>query len=488
MSSETGYRDIDRKARTRVKAIKYAMRPVEERIQDFEEVVLGFCEEDGIAEAERCVQCPEPQACMMRCPAGNDIPEALWLISQRDFIGAAKVFAATSPLPEVCGRVCPNICQDGCSLLKGCGSISIGKLEACVSSYARQFGALAIEVPEEKTGKRVAVVGSGPAGITVAEDLIKLGHEVTVYEAWPVPGGVLVYGIPSFKLDKKVVMNKIRDLEDAGVNFIINTRVGEAVTIDELRDEYDAVFLGTGAGVEATMNIPGEDLRGIYKSTDFLVRANVPFDMLPPDMRERPVVGRRVAVVGGGDTAVDCARSSVRLGAEDVTIVYRRTEAEMPGNKVERRICIEEGVDIKYLQAPVEFIGDENGHVKAMKVIKMKLGEPDSSGRRRPVPIEGSEFIQEVDDVVLAVGYWPDPYIGERTEDLATHKWGLVVADETVGATSREGVFAAGDNVHGPDLVITAIATSHQAAKSIDAYLNGAEISWAQPAPPREKK
>jgi len=488
MSSETGYRDIDRKARTRAKARKYAMRPVEERIQDFEEAVLGYCEEDGIAEAERCVQCPEPQACMMRCPAGNDIPEALWLISQRDFIGAAKVFAATSPLPEVCGRVCPNICQDGCSLLKGCGSISIGKLEACVSSYARQFGALAIEVPEEKTGKRIAVVGSGPAGITVAEDLIKLGHEVTVYEAWPGPGGVLVYGIPSFKLNKKVVLDKIHDLEEAGVNFITNTRVGEGVAIDDLLEEYDAVFLGTGAGVEATMNIPGEDLEGIYKATDFLVRANVPFEMLPSDMRERPVVGRRVAVIGGGDTAVDCARSSIRLGAEEVTIVYRRTEAEMPGNKVERRICIEEGVDIKYLQAPVEFAGDENGHVKAMKVIKMKLGEPDSSGRRRPVPIEGSEFVQEVDNVILAVGYWPDPFIGERTEDLATHKWGLIVAEETVGATSREGVFAAGDNVHGPDLVITAIATAHQAAKSIDAYLNGAEIEWAQPPPPREKK
>ncbi|GAB4532719.1 MAG: NADPH-dependent glutamate synthase [Anaerolineae bacterium] len=488
MSSETGYRDIDRKARARSRAVKYAMRPVEERIQDFEEAVLGYCEEDGVAEAARCVQCPEPQACMMRCPAGNDIPEALWLISQRDFIGAAKVFAATSPLPEVCGRVCPNICQEGCGLLKGCGSISIGKLEACVSSYARKFGVLAIQVPKEKTGKRVAVVGSGPAGITVAEDLIKKGHEVTVYEAWPVPGGVLVYGIPSFKLKKSIVMDKIRDLEEAGVKFVTNTRIGESITVDDLLKEYDAVFLGTGAGVEATMNIPGEDLKGIYKATDYLVRANVPFDMLPPHMREKPVVGRRVAVIGGGDTAVDCARTSVRLGAKEVTIVYRRTEAEMPGNKTERRICIEEGVNIKYLQAPVEFIGDENGHVKAMKVIKMKLGEPDSSGRRRPVPIEGSEFIQEVDNVILAIGYWPDPFVGEKTEGLATHKWGLIVADEETGTTTREGVFAAGDNVHGPDLVITAIASAHKAAESIDAYLNGKPVKWAQPPPPREKK
>jgi glutamate synthase (NADPH/NADH) small chain len=488
MSSETGYRDIDRRERVLSKAVKYEVRPVEERIRDFEEVILGYCEESGIAEAARCVQCPEPQACMLRCPAGNDIPEALWLISQRDFIGAAKVFAATSPLPEVCGRVCPNICQEGCSLIKGCGSISIGKLEACVTSYARQFGVLAIEVPEEKTGKRVAVVGSGPAGITVAEDLIKQGHEVTVYEAWPVPGGVLIYGIPNFKLNKSVVLDKIHDLEDAGVKFITNTRIGEAITVDDLVQEYDAVFLGTGAGVEATMNIPGEDLEGIYKATDYLVRSNVPFDMLPPDLREKPVVGRRVAVIGGGDTAVDCARSSVRLGADQVTIVYRRTEAEMPGNRVERRICVEEGVDIKYLQAPVEFIGDENGHVKAMKVIKMKLGEPDSSGRRRPIPIEGSEFVQEVDNVVLAIGYWPDPFVSEKTESLATHKWGLIVADEEIGATSREGVFAAGDNVHGPDLVITAVATAHRAAESIDAYLNGKEVKWAEPPPPREKK
>ena len=488
MSSETGYRDIDRRARVLTKAVKYSLRPVEERIQDFEEAVLGYCEEDAVAEAARCVQCPEPQACMLRCPAGNDVPEALWLLSQGDFIGAAKVFAATSPLPEVCGRVCPNICQDGCGLLKSCGSISVGKLEACVSSYARQLGALAIEVPEEKTGKRVAVVGSGPAGITVAEDLVKIGHEVTVYEAWPVPGGVLIYGIPSFKLDKKVVLDKIHDLEDAGVKFITNTRIGEAITVDNLLEEYDAIFLGTGAGVEATMNIPGEDLKGIYKATDYLVRANVPFDMLSPDMREKPVIGQRVAVIGGGDTAVDCARTSVRLGAEEVTIVYRRTEAEMPGNKTERRICIHEGVNIEYLQAPVEFIGDEDGHVKAMKVIKMKLGEPDSSGRRRPVPIEGSEFTQEVDNVILSIGYWPDSFVGEKTKDLATHNWGLIVTDKEVGATSREGVFAAGDNVHGPDLVITAIATAHRAAESMDTYLRGAEIRWAEPPPPREKK
>jgi glutamate synthase (NADPH/NADH) small chain len=424
---------------------------------------------------------------MLRCPGGNDVPEALWLISQGDFIGAAKVFAATSPLPEVCGRVCPNLCQVGCVLGRYYGSISVGKLEAFVADIARREGALAIKTPDEKTGKRIAVVGSGPAGITVAEDLVKKGHEVTVYEAWPVAGGVLIYGIPSFKLDKNVVLKKIRDLEAVGVRFITDTRIGEAITVDDLLKDYDAVFLGTGAAVEATMNIPGEDLEGIYKATDYLIRANVPPEMQRSGGREKPVIGRRVAVIGGGDTAVDCARTSIRLGAEEVTIVYRRTELEMPGNKVERRLCIDEGVNITYLQAPVEFISDENGHVKAMKIIKMKLGEPDASGRRRPVPIEGSEFIQEIDTVILAIGYWPDPFLGERTENLATHKWGLIFADEEVGATTREGVFAAGDNVHGPDLVITAIASAHRAAESIDAYLNGRSVDWAVPPPPRRK-
>lgn len=479
MSSETAFRSIDRQSRVNRMPVQYFKREVEERIHDFEEVVLGFDDETAMAEAMRCMQCPEPQACSLNCPAGNDVPEALWLISQGQFIEAAEVFARTSPLPEICGRVCPNLCQDGCVLGRRNGAAFIGKLEAFVADKARQAGALSIPVPDHKTGRRVAVVGSGPAGITVAEDLIKLGHEVVVYEAWPEPGGVPIYGIPSFKLEKHVVTNKIRDLEAAGVRFITNTRIGETISVDELLEIYDAVFLGTGAGVEASMNIPGEDLDGIYTSTDYLVRANVPPHMLPEDKKALPVIGRRVAVIGGGDTAVDCARTSIRLGAESVTIIYRRTEMEMPGNKVERGTCLEEGVEINYLQAPVEYIGDESGKLVAMKVVKMELGEPDSSGRRRPIPIEGSEFIQEIDTVILAVGYWPDPLLGKSTENLATHKWGLIVADEAVGSTTREGVFAAGDNVHGPDLIITAIAAAHKAARNIHTYLNGEKL----PAP-----
>ncbi|MCP4426512.1 MAG: NAD(P)-dependent oxidoreductase [Chloroflexi bacterium] len=487
MSKETEYRPVTRIGRVNLEPVPYLKRDIDERIHDFAEVILGYNSELAEEEASRCIQCPDPQPCILSCPAGNDIPEALWLASQGKYVEAGLVFAASSPLPEVCGRVCPNICQEGCVLGQRNGSVSIGKLEAFVSDKAREAGALAIKVPKEKTGKHIAVVGSGPAGITVAEEMITKGHDVTVYESWPEPGGVLIYGIPNFKLEKEVVGYKIQDLRDAGVKFTTNTRVGEDMMIEDLQHEYDAVFLGTGAGIEATMGIPGEKLDGVWKSTDYLVRANVKEEMRPEDKKIVPNVGKRVAVIGGGDSAVDCARSSIRLGAEEVTIVYRRTEAEMPGNASERHICVEEGTQINYLQAPVEYIGDENGRVKAMKVIKMELGEPDSSGRRRPIKIEGSEFIQEVDTVALAVGYWPDPLLGDKTENLATHNWGLILADEAVGATTREGVFAAGDNVHGPDLVITAVASAQQAAKSMQAYLEGKSITLPKPKPRRKK-
>lgn len=479
MLSETAFRSINRQGRVNRQPIDYLKRDPEDRICDFEEVIVGFDEDLAIEEALRCMQCPEPQACILNCPAGNDVPEALWHISEGRFVEAGLVFAETSPLPEVCGRVCPNLCQDGCVLGKRNGAASIGKLEAFVADRAREAGALKIDVPTEKTGQQVAIVGSGPAGITVAETLVRRGHDVTIFEAWPEPGGVLVYGIPSFKLEKHVVRNKIDDLEAAGVEFVTNTRIGEQVRVDDLLSVYDAVFLGTGAGTEATMDIPGEDLPGVYRSTDFLIRANVPQYLLPPERRQPPQIGRRVAVIGGGDTAVDCARTAVRLGATDVTIVYRRTEAEMPGNARERLICLEEGVQINYLQAPVAYRGDEEGRLEAMKVVRMELGEPDRSGRRRPMPVPDSEYWQEVDTVVLAVGYWPDPSIGEQTEGLETHKWGLIVADESVGATSREGVFAAGDNVHGPDLVVTAIAAARTAAINIDNYLRKVKVDGA---------
>lgn len=471
MSSETMFRPINRQLRANQAPVPYYKRPVALRRCDFEEVILGFDEETAVLEANRCLQCPAPQACTLSCPAGNNIPEALWHISQGDFLAAAHVFAQTSPLPEVCGRVCPNLCQHGCVLGQRRGAASVGKLEAFVADQARLAGALQIEVPEQKSGKRVAVVGSGPAGITVAEYLIRRGHEVTIFEAWPEPGGVLIYGIPSFKLEKHVVMYKTDDLQNAGVHFVTNTKVGVDVSLDELRANYDAVFLGTGAGIEATMDIPGEKLLGIYRSTDFLVRGNLPRDLLPQDKQAPLQVGRTVAIIGGGDTAVDCARTAIRLGAEDVTIVYRRTEAEMPGNTGERAIALEEGVKVNYLQAPLDYLGDEDGRVRAMTVMPMQLGEPDASGRRRPLPVEGTEFIQPIDTVVLAVGYWPDGSLGKQTAALSTHRWGLIVTDRETGATSLDGVFAAGDNVHGPDLVVTAIADARLAAAGIERYL-----------------
>ncbi len=471
MNEETTYRSINRRQRANLQPVPYLKRDVEERICDFEEVILGYDAELAIAEAERCLQCPQPQACLQNCPAGNDIPEAIWQISQGNFVDAGLIFAKTSPLPEVCGRVCPNLCQQGCVLGQRNGPAFIGKLEAFAADEARRAGVLTIPVPEEKTGRKIAVVGSGPAGITVAEEMVKQGHQVTVYEAWPEAGGVLVYGIPSFKLEKHVVEYKIQDLRDAGVLFVTDTRIGKDVLLEDLQADYDAVFLGTGAGLNATMNIPGEDLEGIYQATDFLVRANVPLEELPEAQQSRPMIGERVAIIGGGDTAVDCARSAIRLGAKEVRIVYRRTEAEMPGNKTERYTCMEEGTAIDYLQAPVAYVGDENGRLQSMNVIQMELGAPDKSGRRRPVPIEGSEQNIPVDTVILAIGYWPDPELGEQNKELETHNWGLITADEAVGATSIPGVFAAGDNVHGPDLVITAVASAQKAAKSMHQYL-----------------
>ena len=475
MNEEIKYRDINRRQRANLQPVPYLKREVEERVCDFEEVVLGYDDELAMAEAERCLQCPEPQACLQNCPVGNDIPEAIWQISQGSFVEAGLIFAKTSPLPEVCGRVCPNLCQQGCVLGQRNGPAFIGKLEAFVADEARQAGVLTIPVPEKKTGRKVAIVGSGPAGITVAEEMVKKGHEADIYEAWPEPGGVLIYGIPSFKLEKHVVERKIQDLRDAGVNFITNTRIGQDVLLDDLRAEYDAVFLGTGAGVNATMDIPGEDLDSIYQATDFLVRANVALKDLPFNQQALPEIGDRVAVIGGGDTAVDCARSAIRLGAKEVRIIYRRTEAEMPGNVPERYTSIEEGVKIDYLQAPVAYEGDANGRLQRMQVIQMELGEPDRSGRRRPVPIEGSEIDVDINTVVLAIGYWPDPELGEQNEDLKTHKWGLIEADEADGATTLPGVFAAGDNVHGPDLVITAVASAQKAANSIEEYLQQLE-------------
>jgi glutamate synthase (NADPH/NADH) small chain len=310
----------------------------------------------------------------------------------------------------------------------------------------------------------------------VADELIRRGHEVVVFEAQPRAGGATRYGIPKFKMAKGVIDQMVDDLASAGVEFHFNTRIGDDTTVDDLLEgEFDAVFVGTGAAVGAPLKAPGADLDGLYQATPFLSAVNLDPQDLAGEMAELPKVGKKVAVIGGGDTAMDCVRSSLRLGAEEVTCVYRRTEAQMPGNTSERKRAREEGARFMWLTAPIEFMGDENGRVKAMRCQRMELGEPDSSGRRKPVPIEGDEFTMEVDTVILALGYWPDPLIGESTRELETHDWGLITADEETGKTSRPEIFAAGDNVHGPDLVVTAMIGARHAADSIDAYLKGLE-------------
>ena len=468
---------VDRKAKMKLPHRPYLKQSPEERIFNLDEVYLGYEEEAAMQEASRCLLCPDPK-CQRACPLGNEIPIAMWLISQGDFLGAAEVYRQISVMPEICGRVCPQerLCEGACVIGKRGVPVSLGKLETFVADYQRKTVGFPTPEIAPATGKRVAVVGSGPAGLAVAENLTCRGYDVTVYEAWPKPGGLLMYGIPSFKLPKDIIEEKIAYLKRIGVKFITDTRIGGTITVDGLLEESDAVFLGTGANVDAAIKIAGLELEGIYQATDFLIRGNLSPEYLPPDRREKPVVGSKVVVIGGGDTAMDCVRTAIRLQAADgidgtVTCVYRRTEAEMPGCHKERVHAEEEGGLFYYLTAPIALIGDDKEHVKAMQCIRMELGEPDESGRRRPIPIEGSEFEMEVDTVILAIGYWPDPLIGETTRGLETHKWGLIMADEN-GRTSREGVFAAGDNVKGPDLVVTALAAAGKAADTIHEYLS----------------
>jgi len=464
---------IDRKFRARIPFEDILLRDPKERVNDFDDVVIAMDEEWARFEASRCVHCPDPAMCVIACPVHNDIPSAMWLIEQGEFLEAAKLYRQTSSLPEICGRVCPHeqLCQGSCARTKYHEHVHTGALEAFVMDYERRVAGVEIPVGTP-TGKKVALVGAGPSGLAVAEQLVQKGHQVTIFESKPAPGGLLVYGIPNFKLPKDVVSARWGDLERAGVEFVPNTYIGKDKTIDDLFTEgFEAVYVGVGTLVDAPMEVPGEDLPGVYKATEFLIRANVDMEQLPPEMRERPTIGAKVAVIGGGDTASDCLRTALRMGAEKVFCLYRRTEKEMPGGRKDRKLAREEGATYQFLTQPVKFIAGGNGWLEKIECIRMELGEPDAKGRRKPVPIEGSNFIVDADTAILALGYWPDPVIGDTTPGLETRNYGLIVVDPLTGATSRPGVFAGGDVVTGPDLVVTAVVAGRRAATGIDAYL-----------------
>ena len=453
----------------------------EARKQNFDETYIGFDLNAARIEASRCIQCPSAP-CQEACPVSNDIPGAFVFLEEGDFIGAANKFRETSNLPEMCGRLCPQekLCEGACVVgfaIRPDGRkeppVTIGKLEAfCTDAQRLELDGYPMpRYMPTPTGRQIGVIGSGPAGLAVAEQLALLGHGATVFEFWPEPGGVLVYGIPNFKMRKNIVDEYIAYLEKLGVKFVCNTYVGKDITIDSmLAGEFDAVFVGTGAGVGNQMEIEGENLQGVYSATEFLVRGNLKPDQLPAQYREVLPKLKNVVVIGGGDTSMDCVRTAIRLGAENVGCVYRRTETEMLGRGEERKNAREEGVKFEMLTLPTRIIGDESGRVVSVECQRMELGEPDDSGRRRPIPLAGSEFIIPADAVAIAIGYGADPLVPQTTSGLRSDRKALIQVDQS-GRTSRPGVFAGGDNVNGADLVVTALADGRAAAEAIVEYL-----------------
>ncbi len=444
-----------------------------ERASNFEEVCLGYNADEAVEEANRCIGCKNAQ-CVKGCPVSIDIPGFIAKVKEENFEEAYQIISQSSALPAVCGRVCPqeSQCEGKCIRgIKG-DSISIGKLERFVADWARENGIKPVGATEKK-GKKVAVIGSGPAGLTCAGDLAKMGYDVTIFEALHEAGGVLVYGIPEFRLPKQAVVAKeIENVKSLGVKIETNVVVGKSVTIDELISEegFDAVFIGSGAGLPKFMGIPGENANGVFSANEYLTRSNLmkAFD----ENSNTPIMrGKKVAVVGGGNVAMDAARTALRLGAE-VHIVYRRSEEELPARVEEVHHAKEEGVIFDLLTNPTEIIADDKGWVTGMKCIRMELGEPDASGRRRPVEVEGSEFVMELDTVIMSLGTSPNPLISSTTEGLETNKWKCIVADETTGLTSKEGVYAGGDAVTGAATVILAMGAGKAAAKGIDEYLS----------------
>ena len=440
------------------------------RIRNFEEVPFGYTPDEAVSEAERCLQCKRAP-CIQGCPVNINIPKFIREIREGDFRAAIRTIKETNNLPAICGRVCPQEtqCQAVCTLGKKYEPVAIGRLERFVADWEYEHG---VELPEvgKPTGFRVAVVGSGPAGLTCAADLRRFGHEVTIFEALHEPGGVLMYGIPEFRLPKRIVRAEIENLLKMGVELKLNVVVGRTVTIDELFAQgYHAVFVGSGAGLPKFLGIPGENLIGIYSANEFLTRVNLMRAYLFPEYDTPVKVGRVVAVVGGGNVAMDAARTALRLGAERVIVLYRRTEAEMPARREEIHHAKEEGVEFEFLVNPVRFL-DTAGKVSGVECIRMELGEPDETGRRRPIPVPNSNFVIPVDTVIVAIGNDPHPLVPRTTPGLVTTKHGTIVADEE-GRTSREGVFAGGDIVTGAATVISAMGAGKRAASAIHRYL-----------------
>ncbi|HEY3266373.1 MAG TPA: NADPH-dependent glutamate synthase [Armatimonadota bacterium] len=451
-----------------------AARDAEERTHDFTEVALGFTAEQAQIEAQRCIQCGKP-GCVGGCPVSIDIPVFIKAVAEGRFSDALGTIHEANMLPAICGRVCPqeNQCEKECVLARKFGAVSIGSIERFVADEARLHGENhAAAPPASPTGRKVAIIGSGPSGLACAGDLARLGHSVTVFEALHRPGGVLIYGIPEFRLPKDIVAKEIAALERMGVHFEMNVVIGRTITIDELFESgFEAVFVGSGAGLPVFLGIPGENLCGVFSANEYLTRVNL-MGAYDSEANDTPVfVGRKVVVIGGGNVAMDAARVAKRLGPESVTILYRRTRAELPARQEEVHHAEEEGIEFKFLAAPTRILGTETRWVCGIECLQMELGEPDASGRRRPVEVPGSEYVLDCDMVIVAIGNSPHPLVPQTTPGLAVTPRGNIVADHETGQTPRAGLFAGGDIVTGAATVIEAMGAGRRAAKAISEYL-----------------